>query len=96
MEVGKVRSPNAKFPEVNLKSLLGLILSVLKTDLLTAMGTHRHLSGRLKKFYTLVYWEGRDSWDTEYLCFKKTSVGNSGDEGGYQGRSQLAVLRQRV
>ena len=35
------------------------------------MGTHGNLSERLKKSYTLVYWEGQDSWDTEYLCFEK-------------------------
>ena len=44
---------------------------VLETDLLTSMGTHYDLSERLKKFYTLVYGEEQDSWDTEYLCFKK-------------------------
>ena len=35
------------------------------------MGTQYNLSERLKRFYTLVYWEGQDSWDTEYLCFEK-------------------------
>ena len=72
MKVKKVRSLNAKFPEMASKSLLDVILfCVLKTDLLTSMGTHVHLSERLKKFYTLGYWEGQDSWGTEYLCFEK-------------------------
>ena len=70
-KVEKVRSSNVKFPGATSKSLLNVILlCVLGTDLLTSMGAHRNLSERLKKFYTLVYWKGQDSWDTEYLCFK--------------------------
>ena len=58
-EIKKVRPSNVKFPEVTLESLLGLILfCVLKTDLLTAMGTNRHLSERLKSFTQLSIGKG--------------------------------------
>ena len=41
-------------------------------DLLTSMGANRILSEKLKKrFYTLIYSEGQESWGWEYLCFRK-------------------------
>ena len=60
------------------------------------MGISGNLSETLKRFYTLVYREGQESWDLEYLCFEKTSVGNSDEEGNYQGRSRLVVLRKNA
>ena len=55
------------------KSLLKVFSCVLEmeTDLLTSMGTNSNFSERLKRFYTLVYWEGQESWDLEYLYFEK-------------------------
>ena len=35
------------------------------------MGANHILPGALKRFYTLVYWDGEESCDFEYLCFEK-------------------------
>ena len=39
------------------------------------MGISGNLSETLKRFYTLCYWEGQESWGFGYLYFEKTSVG---------------------
>ena len=77
MKVEKVRYWSLGFPESTLKSQLKVSLFFLRigNDLVTYMGANRILSETLKRFYTLVYWEGQESWDFEYLCFKKRPWG---------------------
>ena len=53
------------------ESIEGFSFCVLENDLLTSMGANRILSETLKRFYTLVYSEGQESWGWEYLCFEK-------------------------
>ena len=49
----------------------GLSFCVLEDELITAMSKHCLLTGKLNKYYSLVYWEGQSSWGRGYLLFKK-------------------------
>ena len=58
------------------ESTEGLSLSLYcEMIFLTSMGANRILSETLKRFYTLVYWAGGESWAWGYLCFKKLPWG---------------------
>ena len=50
---------------------VSLFFCVSEGDLLTSMGANRISSETLKRFRTLFYWAGRESWDFDYLCFEK-------------------------